>query len=247
MMNILTKTYNFILLPGLDGTGDAYFWLKKCMLASGVQLENINVITYEDEYSYEALNLRVKNIITNSILPIFIIAESFAGPLALALASENPDKVKKLVLSATFGVKPVCKFIHPLGLSLFNIFPKSLVPVNKIPSIFLHELLLGKYATSGIKLTMENIFFNSKQNIFDKRIKSVVSLPSQWDKQWKNIINTDALIIQPSKDRLLNKINAQILKENLPKSFLIELEAPHLLLQTHAGEAWEHIVKFEKI
>lgn len=96
MMNTLTKNYNFILLPGLDGTGNAYCWLKRYMLDSGVQPENIYVIPYEDEYSYEALNLKVKSIITNSVLPVFIIAESFAGPLALTLASENPNKVKNL-------------------------------------------------------------------------------------------------------------------------------------------------------
>jgi pimeloyl-[acyl-carrier protein] methyl ester esterase len=247
MMNTLTKTYNFILLPGLDGTGNAYIWLKKYMLDSGVQPENIYVIPYEDEHSYEALNLKIRSIITNSSLPIFIIAESFAGPLALSLASENPDKVKKVVLSASFGIKPSCNFIHPLGLSLFNIFPKSLIPVNKIPNIFLHELLLGKYATPDIKLTMEEIFLNAKQDIFDKRIKSVVSLPNKWDKQWKNIIHTDVLIIKASKDRLLNRLNSNILKENLPKSFLIELEGPHLLLQTNAREAWGHIVRFEQI
>ena len=247
MMNTLTKNYNFILLPGLDGTGNAYCWLKRYMLDSGVQPENIYVIPYEDEYSYEALNLKVKSIITNSVLPVFIIAESFAGPLALTLASENPNKVKKLVLSASFGIKPICNFIHPLGLSLFNIFPRFLIPVNKIPTVFLHELLLGKYSTPDIKLTMEEIFLNAKQDIFDKRIKSVVSLSNNWEKQWKNIINTDVLIIKASKDRLLSKINSNILKENLPKSFLIELEAPHLLLQTNAREAWRYIVKFEQI
>lgn len=243
MKNTHTQ-YRFILLPGLDGSGSAYTWLKTKMLQSSVKNENIIAVNYNDETTYDNIINNVRGLIATSALPVVIIAESFAGPLALSLASEYPDKVKKLVLSASFGVKPVCTYIPTLNLNLFKLFPKSLVPLNMIPPSILHDFLLNSYAHDDMKRVMAGIYNTSKQDVLDKRTKEVVSLPSKWDDKWTTFIDTDTLILKPKNDRVLNKSNSDVLRKNLMNSELIEIDGPHLLLQTHAEEAWNHICDF---
>lgn len=243
MKNTHTQ-YQFVLLPGLDGSGNAYTFLKTKMLQSGINNDNISVCHYHNESSYTTLLNNVKELVTTSELPVVLIAESFAGPLALALASQYPDKVKKLILSASFGVKPTCTFIPSFHLNLFKLFPKSLIPISMLPYQLLHDLLLNNYATDDVKSVMEKIYQNGNQSVLDLRVKEVVNLPCIWDDYWTTFIDTDTLILKPMYDRLLNKNNSDILRKNLMNSEIIEMNAPHLLLQTHAGEAWEHILEF---
>lgn len=243
MKNTHTQ-YKFILLPGLDGTGYAYTWLKSKMLQAGIQETNIHVFAYHNEFSYENLFENVKGLIKNSELPVVLIAESFAGPLALSLASEYPEKVKKLVLSGSFGVRPTCTFIPSFSLNLFKFFPKSLIPMNKLPYSIVHDFLLNSYGNDDIKYVMEDIYNNGKQSIFDKRVKEVVSLSTNWDDKWTKPIDTETLIFKPLYDRLIHKSNSDVLHTNLINSTLIEMEAPHLLFQTQAEPAWNHIIEF---
>lgn len=243
MKNTHTQ-YKFILLPGLDGTGYAYTWLKSKMLQSNIQEDNIHVVSYKNEFSYQKLFDNIKGFIINSTLPVVLIAESFAGPLALHLASEYPDKVKKVVLSGSFGVKPVCTFIPSIGLQLFKCFPVSLIPMNKLPYKLVHDVLLNNYGNDDIKYVMEDIYNVGEQKIFDKRINEVVSLPSKWDDQWIKNIDNETLIFKPLHDRLIHKSNSDVLHKNLINSILIEMQAPHLLFQTQAKTAWNHIMEF---
>lgn len=243
MKNVNTE-YTFILLPGLDGTGHAYSWLKNEMLQSQVNESNIHILSYGNEHSYSVLFKQVETIIINSTVPVVIIAESFAGPLALSLVTAYPDKVKKLVLSATFGVKPECTFIPYFALGLFNSLSNSLIPLNKIPPNLINKILMNEVQHNELKIVMEDIYKNGTQEVFDKRIKQVLSLHSKWNLNWEKAIYTNTLIFKPLKDRLIDKSNSDILHFNLINSRLIELDAPHMLLQTNAKESWKHILKF---
>lgn len=246
-MNTLNKLYNFILLPGLDGTGKSYTWLKREMLASGVLPDNIYVIPYDNDFYYDDLVEKIRPIIFNSKLPNFIIAESYAGPLALELATEYPAKVEKMAISGSFGIRPDCHIIPSLGMELFKFYPKSLIPLNKIPHFLMNDMLMNGFGNPELNSVMAEIYSNSNSNIIDKRIKEIVNLPLKWREKWSKPINQPTLILKPLKDRLVNKNNSNILHENLPNSFVVELNAPHLLLQTHAPEAWKSIVKFSNI
>lgn len=243
-MNYNNTEYTFILLPGLDGTGHAYSWLKEEMLQSKIAENNIHILSYDNEHSYSVLFKQVEAIILKSQIPVIIIAESFAGPLALSLVTAYPDKVKKLVLSATFGIKPQCTFIPSFALDLFNSVSNALIPLRKIPPNFINKILMNEVEHTELKIVMEDIYKNGKQEVFDKRIQEVLSLNNKWNTNWTKEIYTNTLIFKPLKDRLIDKSNSDILHFNLINSRLIELDAPHMLLQTHAEESWKHILKF---
>lgn len=245
-MNTLNQTYNFILLPGLDGTGQSYTWLWREMMASGVAPDNVYIIPYYKNFYYDDLVEKIRPIIFNSELPVFIIAESFAGPLALSLATEYTTKIKKLVISGSFGIRPDCQLVTSFGMELFKLYPKSLTPLNNIPHFILNNILMNNFSNPELKNVMSEIYSSSNPDIIDKRINEIVKLPSKWKDKWPKPINQSTLILKPLKDRLISSNNSNILHDNLPNSFIVELNAPHFLLQTHAVEAWKNIFKFSQ-
>lgn len=94
---------NAILLPGIDGTGKMYGPLMDCLpewIAPQVMSYPTQRVINYTELTEDVLQR----------LPVagefIIIAESFAGPLALMLRERIPDRVKALVLCATFLSNP---------------------------------------------------------------------------------------------------------------------------------------------
>jgi len=94
---------NAILFPGIDGTGKMYGPLLEC-LPDWIAPQVMNYPT-QRVLSYTELTDDVLR-----RLPVagefIIIAESFAGPLALMLRERVPERVKALVLCGTFLSNP---------------------------------------------------------------------------------------------------------------------------------------------
>jgi pimeloyl-[acyl-carrier protein] methyl ester esterase len=92
-----------ILLPGIDGTGKMYGPLMECLpewIAPQVMHYPTQRVLNYTELTEDVLQR----------LPVagdfVIIAESFAGPLALMLRERIPNRVKALVLGCTFLTNP---------------------------------------------------------------------------------------------------------------------------------------------
>ena len=97
------QTLNAILLPGIDGTGKMYGPLMEC-LPDWIAPQVMNYPT-QRVISYAELT---EDILQR--LPVtgefILIAESFAGPLALMLRARIPQRVRALVLACTFLTNP---------------------------------------------------------------------------------------------------------------------------------------------
>jgi len=90
-----------IVLPGLDGTGALTAPLGDTLRGShDVEIISYptNLTRYEDIAPWLAPQLGSRD--------YALVAESFSGPLAIAIAAERPQGLKALVLVASFARSP---------------------------------------------------------------------------------------------------------------------------------------------
>ncbi len=98
-----TPATTLVLLPGLDGT-DIFFQPLLAALPPGV-LPLVIPYPQTGAQDYATLLLLVRNAIAE--LPAcHVLGWSFSGPLALMLAAAEPDKVRGVILAASFVRAP---------------------------------------------------------------------------------------------------------------------------------------------
>ena len=92
------------LLPGLDGTGRLYAPLVTAL----ADVADVDVLAYDSEQFKDYPEL------AEALAPrlpasghVVLVAESFAGPLAVLLAHRHPACVRGLVLAASFVHAPL--------------------------------------------------------------------------------------------------------------------------------------------
>ena len=92
-----------VLLPGLDGTGKLF---DRLLLSCPRQFEPQVVVYPGDKMlDYHELEVLVRERLPQR-RPFIIVAESFSGPLAIALASRGIDNLVGVVLAASFVTPP---------------------------------------------------------------------------------------------------------------------------------------------
>jgi len=92
-----------LVLPGLDGT-DVFFRPFLEALPASVQASFVD-LPADGAYRYEELVDVVRRRIAD-MPPLYVFASSFSGPLAIMLAEAEPQKVRGLILAATFVRSP---------------------------------------------------------------------------------------------------------------------------------------------
>jgi len=92
-----------VVLPGLDGT-DVFF--RPFLAALPAAIRPV-VIDYPSEGSNRYADLlEIVRRAVAEIPPFYVLASSFSGPLAIMLARAEPEKVRGLILSASFLRSP---------------------------------------------------------------------------------------------------------------------------------------------
>lgn len=121
-----------MLLPGMDGTGLLFNPLLP-LLSIPQEIISFNSALHQ---TYESIYTHVKANLLNE--EFYLVAESFSGPIAARLASENTKDLKGIIFVATFlscPSKPLVSLAKKLSL-------KNLL---KIPfsSYFIRKFLIG--------------------------------------------------------------------------------------------------------
>jgi len=95
----MNTSVKLVVLPGLDGT-DVFF--RPFLAALPAAIRPV-VIDYPSEGSNQYADLlEIVRRAVAEIPPFYVLASSFSGPLAIMLARADPEKVRGLILSASF-------------------------------------------------------------------------------------------------------------------------------------------------
>jgi len=228
---------NFVLLPGLHGTGQLFAPVLRVMPAE-VRRQVIEYPT-DRALGYGAL-LRLIEERTRNVENMVVVGESFSGALALRLAVAYPSRVRAVVLCAGFIFPSVPRVLCYLGA------PLALVPMP-LPGVGIRCFLSGFRAPRETVRALRRAVWAVRGHVVSHRILQVSALNA-----------SEALRKCPvpmlylaggrdrpgGRDRLVGVRAVRGIQRIRPDVRVRTLDAPHLVLQVSPAEAWGEMARF---
>ena len=222
-----------VLLPGLDGTGNLF-----ATFASAVTPTlNTTIVRYPKDrsLSYDELFPSAVDAIPQA-QPFVILAESFSTPLAVRLASTNPQNLKALVICAGFVRNPLrgwLRYLKKLAQpELFRIPP---------PRFLVEHFLIGTQAPRDLRDEICCTMRSVSPNVMAFRVRSVMACDVTAELAR---VRVPTLYLQAEHDRLVSKSSFEVIREVKPDTVLKVIAAPHFVLQREPYKAANVIVPF---
>ncbi len=217
------------MLPGLDGSGDLFEPLRGPLEAHFdiVACRYPDLPGFDDYVDYAASLLPAER-------PVSLLAESFSGPVAIALLARQLRRIEAAVLSATFAVPP-----HPLLMRLAGLRPAAgfTHPVLRRLAIELFGLNGCEHAET--RALVFEVTARSDPAVLLRRI----AILRQVDvRELLPAIDNPVLCLRGRRDRVVPAHHGGMLTAGLANARLVEIDAPHLLLQCRPRQCAELIV-----
>jgi pimeloyl-[acyl-carrier protein] methyl ester esterase len=222
-----------VLLPGLDGTGDFFQPLLEA-LADGVRSQ---VVRYPVDSAYDyATCLRLARAELPADRPYVLLGESFSGPVAISIAAAAPRGLAGIVLCATFASnpRPRLSIIRPLLPFLPFHGTGSSLRMSRF-------LVLGRWTTPSIRELHQKILQAVPAATIRARLEAVADCDVRADLAR---VRVPILCLVPKQDRLIPRSATRTIQQQSAAARIVEIEAPHCLLQCEPHEAARHIQDF---
>lgn len=221
---------SLLVLPGLDGTGA----LLEPFVAAASSSYRARALHLPEEcaQSYtellEWLHARLPD------GPVVLVAESFSGPLAI-LAARRWERVVGLVLSTSFVERPLTE--------LASVAARRLPPNvwnHPPPEFVLRRLLTG--GDAALAATLRQVLAGVSGKLIAERL--AVACAVDVSAEFRQLC-CPLLCLHAGRERLLNPSSSLRLRALQPDAEHVQIsDAPHLLLQSRAREAWGHVSRF---
>jgi len=219
-----------VLLPGLDGTGDLF-----APFVAALEGLPTTVISYPPD---RALDYRGHEAHARARLPqdedFVLLAESFSGPVGIALAAMQPRGLRGLILCSSFAVNPLPRLA----------FMKSIVgalPAPRPPAVLTAPWLYGGRATPELRRAHVAAMAKVSPRVLRARAAAVLGV--DYRPQLRRI-DVPMLYLLALRDRLIQRAAARAIVELRPETQLVEFDAPHFLLQTEPGACAAAVRRF---
>ncbi len=214
------RVKKLFVLPGMDGTGRL---LNPFVQSLGRRVE-AQVFDYPTHViqSYDEIISAVEAILPRNGEDFAILAESFAGPIALTLAQKGIPGLRALIMVVTFGATPR----HPL-LRLTGVLPMAKLMSLPVPRRFARRMMLGGKAPEGALDKLMEVFYMISPEVLASRLDEMRKLSLD-----QTVVDLPAMYIQATKDLLLPDNALDDLEALLPQIEVHRIEGPHLVLDT---------------
>lgn len=208
-----------IVLPGLDGTRRL---LEDFRVAAPLGTES-SVVAYPADQllGYRELQSLVESQLPDE--PFILIAESFSGPIAVRLAEKYPGRVKALVLCASFVAAPRPRFLrHFARRTLFRL---------RLPERVLAFFMLAPFATPALTSAFSRVIREVDPAVIALRLREVLSVDAR-----ASLANVKVPVLY-----LRGKFDRLVPPQDIGE--VVELDAPHAILQVAPQAAWAAITR----
>jgi pimeloyl-[acyl-carrier protein] methyl ester esterase len=223
----------FVLLPGLDGTGNLFAPLIPELP------RNLNVITaaYPSErfLPYPELVSWLGELVPRDD-PFAILGESYGSTLAVKFAATHPPNLTGVILCAGFISNPVRRW-GPLP----KLLARPLFFRFRPPDFLREYFVAGFRAPEGLKLALRDTMRSVNAEVFAKRARAVINCDAR---QEIREVRVPLLYLQATQDRLVGRECLDEIKRLHPETISISIRAPHLLLQREPRAAAQAITHF---
>jgi pimeloyl-[acyl-carrier protein] methyl ester esterase len=222
-----------VLLPGMDGTGRLFEPLLGVLSPD----QHATVIPYPlDRFlDYRELAELVRARLPRGS-PYWLVAESFGGPIALRIAGARPDGLLGVVLVCSFAASPDLWANRLLGWLagawIFRLRP---------PAGLIRWLLVGRDAPAGLVAATLSALRLAPPGILASRLRMVLrARPGEL----RDPVGVPVLYLRGHDDRLLGGRGLRTMLALRPDTTVVEIDAPHLLLQARPREGLREIERF---
>jgi pimeloyl-ACP methyl ester carboxylesterase len=219
-----------VLIPGLDGTGDLFAPFVAALV--GV---DTRVISYPPDrsMSYAEHEAHVRERLPKDG-DYALLAESFSGPVGIAIAASAPPGLKGLILCCSFASNPLPVF-GPLS-RLIAVFPAMKIP----PALFAPFLYAG-HATTELRRAHAQAMAKVSASTLRARVSAILAVDCC---ALLRRVRVPMLYMLARADRLVPRSASQKIERILPDIQTVEFDAPHFLLQTRPELAAVRVKSF---
>jgi pimeloyl-ACP methyl ester carboxylesterase len=225
---------SLVLLPGMDGTGLLFAPLLRALPA---EVEPLAVAYPGDTpLPYSALAELVLEALAE--LPagrdVVLLGESFSGPVALRVAATQPAGLRAVVLCASFAKKPVrvpawvARAVRPQLL-------------RAAPFAVQAPVMLGAGAGDAAQTLLRGALARVSPEVLAFRVAELLRVDAT---EALRACPAPLLYLRATRDRLVSARSRDHLLEQRPDTKVVDIDGPHLLLQTQPAECWDAIWAF---
>jgi pimeloyl-[acyl-carrier protein] methyl ester esterase len=218
-------------MPGLDGTGKLFAPIIPLL----EQHFELSIVTYPNLDSFADYIDCARNQLPET--PGFsLLAESFSGPVALALMAQQPGQIGPSVLSTTFVRSPLAALTR-----MANYVPEQVFSIGA-----LSEFCLDVYDIEDEDFSeTQPLPLNVMEQLDGVLLKQRISVLSRIDiSALLPDIEVPILYLRAVQDRIVAESDAQMIQNYLPDVERVDIDAPHLLLQTRPQQCAELIINY---
>ncbi|TQM10577.1 alpha-beta hydrolase superfamily lysophospholipase [Pseudoxanthomonas sp. 3HH-4] len=221
------------LLPGLDGTGRLYTPLLDAFRGD----HDAEVLAYDSGYfsGYAALVEALEPALRRNT-DMVLIAESFAGPLAVMLAHRNPCHVRAVVLAASFVRAPL-----PFSLACAAVLDR--LSAISLPVFALERVLAGGMLPAPLRRELDAVLEAIPIEVLRQRALAALRVDVR---RQLAALDLPLLHLQARRDRLVAARAGDEIVRLARNAQQVVIDAPHFLLQLAPVAAADEIGRFLK-
>jgi pimeloyl-[acyl-carrier protein] methyl ester esterase len=224
-----------LLLPGMDGTGTLFTDFARTLSVTHELKPTIVAYPSSQALSYDELLERIESDErTTDASALTIVAESFSGPLGIRLSARLGERVRALVLVATFARSPSW-LVAPaslFGSMLFRVPP---------PRLALRTFLLDHDATNDEVTALERAMRSVAPAVMAKRLMEMRRVDVRADLAR---VQCPTMYVAGTRDRIVGAAALDVMRAAMPSMIVERLDAPHLVLQRKPIESARAIARF---
>jgi pimeloyl-ACP methyl ester carboxylesterase len=227
-----SSTPTLVLLPGLDGTGKLF---RLFVQALGSSLDT-QIVTYPVDrlLGYTELETLVRAALPTDRRYV-VLGESFSGPIAIRIAADPPSAgFAGVILCVTFAKNPypLLAWVRPWTAGL---------PVKSLPRWVRAPFMWGAWKSGRAPAQAERATAGVDAAVLQHRIASVLAVDAT---NALARVRSPMLVMRASGDHVVPRAASEHTLRTLPAAELIEIDGPHLLLQTRPAECAAAVLRF---
>ena len=206
----------------MDGTASLFHRFDAALRAQ-TAIETLAIAYPAAPHDYAALEAFVRERLPRN-RPFVVLAESFSGPLGAALRADPPPGMRALILCCSFVGNP-----RPLLAPLRHLL--HLVPFGALPGFALRQALLAPYSTQQLQDELAAALAQVPPSVLRQRLRAVLEIREKDASRSFARGSLPVLYLRARHDRLVPPANAVQILRQAPGAQLVDIDAPHMLLQ----------------
>ena len=221
-----------VLLPGMDGTARLFQRFDAALRAQTA------IATQAIAYPAAPLDYTALEAFVRERLPqgraFVVLAESFSGPLGAALRADPPPGMRALILCCSFVRNP-----RPLLAPLRHLL--DLIPFGALPGFALRQALLAPHSTPQLQNELAAALAQVPPSVLRQRLRAVLETDASPSFARGSL---PVLYLRARHDRLVPPANALQILRQAAGTQLVDIDAPHMLLQAAPAAAADAVAAF---